>query len=172
MAKELTVQIEDIELAKDRTDTPTTQPAYTYEFPYWSNKENRHIIVTLNYPDGRKQTASIMDKDGTNPDYIKILEEFGEKVLDENTKEGIKRRDENIKKRLERQESNKTRARQEQLFGSKLESFEIPIIKDSKNTNLKKLIRKAKSPMEVNALTAILIREELILNGEIDNSST
>jgi len=47
---------------------------FVYKAPYWSNKEAKHIIVTLEYEDGRKSTASIQDKDGTNPDYIAILE--------------------------------------------------------------------------------------------------
>ena len=107
---------------------------FTYENPYWSNKDAKHMIVTLLYEDGRRSTASIQDKDGTNPDYQAILEEFGEEVLDKNTEEGVKRRDEQVKKRLERKETEAVRARQEQLFGAKLEAFEITAVKESKNT--------------------------------------
>jgi hypothetical protein len=134
---------------------------FVYKDPYWSNKEAKHMIVTLEYPDGRKSTASIQDKDGTNPDYKAVLEEFGEEVLDENTAEGVKRRDEQIKKRLERKETEVVRAKQEQLFGAKLQSFEIDAVKDSDNIKLKRLIRKAKSPMEVQAYTTILLMETM-----------
>jgi hypothetical protein len=99
--------------------------------------------------------------DGTNPDYKAILEEFGEEVLDKNTEEGIRRRDEGIKKRLQRKETEAVRAKQEQLFGAKLQAFEIEAVKDSSNIELKRLIRKAKSPMEVNAYTTILLMESL-----------
>ena len=51
--------------------------------------------------------------------------------------------------------------KQEMLFNSKLEAFEITAVKESKNTNLKRLIRKAKTPMEVNAYTTILLMESM-----------
>lgn len=133
---------------------------FVYKFPYWSNKEAKHMIVTLEYDDGRKSTASIQDKDGTNPDYIAILEEFGEEVIDANTEEGVKRRDEQIKKRLQRKETEAVRAKQEMLFGAKLQAFEIDKVKDSTNTELKRLIRKAKSPLEVQAYTTILLLDD------------
>ena len=99
--------------------------------------------------------------DGTNPDYKAILEEFGEETLDKNTQEGIRRRDEGVKKRLQRKETEAVRAKQEMLFGAKLQAFEIKAVKDSKNIELKRLIRKAKSPMEVQAYTTILLMETM-----------
>ena len=162
---------EKVVLEIDPTDISTVPEEikkrnFVYKDPYWSNKDAKHIIVTLEYKDGRKSTASIQDKDGTNPDYIAILEEFGEEVLDKNTEEGVKRRDEQIKKRLQRKETEAVRARQEQLFGAKLQAFEIGAVKESKNTNLKRLIRKANSPMEVQAYTTILLMETLDENKE------
>jgi|TARA_R110000744_G_scaffold135750_3_gene245254 hypothetical protein len=140
---------------------------YKFIDPYWSSKEHKHLIVTIEYPDGRKATASIQDKDGTNPDYSAVLEEYGEDVIDANTAEGVRRRDEHIKKRLQRREAEIVRAKQEQLFNVKLEAFEIPMLKSSKNNTLKKLVRKAKTPLEVQALTSILLAEELKLIGVI-----
>jgi len=143
------------------SDETNKKKNFVYKDPYWSNKEAKHMIVTLEYPDGRKSTASIQDKDGTNPDYKAVLEEFGEEVLDENTAEGVKRRDDQIKKRLERKETEAVRAKQEMLFGAKLQAFEIDAVKDSDNIKLKRLIRKAKSPMEVQAYTTILLMETM-----------
>lgn len=140
---------------------------YKFVFPYWSNKDAKHIMATIEYPNGTRATASIQDQDGKNPDYLRIMEEFGEEELDKNTADGIKRRDENIKKRNQRLESQKARARQEMLFNSKLESFEISAVKESKNTELKRLIRKAKTPMEVGAYTTILLMENLRDEGKI-----
>ena len=138
-----------------------TKPKPKYVFPYWSNKDTKHLIVTLEYPNGTKATASVQDIDGANPDYNAILEEFGEEQIDANTAEGIARRDDQIKKRLQRKESETIRAKQEQLFGAKLEAFEITAVKESKNTKLKRLIRKAKTPMEVSAYTTILLMESM-----------
>lgn len=140
---------------------PPKEKNFKYAAPYWSNKERKHIVVTLEYNDGRRATASVQDMDGTNPDYKAILEEFGEEQIDANTAEGVQRRDDQIKKRLQRKESEKIRAKQEMLFGAKLEAFEITAVKESNNTNLKRLIRKAKTPMEVNAYTTILLMESM-----------
>lgn len=137
------------------------KPKPKYIFPYWSNKDSKHLIVTLEYPNGTKATASVQDVDGNNPDYNAIIEEFGEEQIDANTAEGVARRDDQIKKRLQRKESEAIRAKQEQLFGAKLEAFEITAVKESKNTNLKRLIRKAKTPMEVTAYTTILLMESM-----------
>ena len=142
---------------------------FTYENPYWSNKDAKHMIVTLLYEDGRRSTASIQDKDGTNPDYQAILEEFGEETLDKNTEEGVKRRDEQVKKRLERKETEAVRARQEQLFGDKLQAFEISQVKESTNTHLKRLIRKAKSPLEVQTYTSFLLLDEMLADKEVED---
>ena len=58
------------------------------------------------------------------------------------------------------------------LFGAKLQAFEIELIKNSKNNTLKRLIRKAKSPLEVQALSSILISRELVLTGQLDEEAS
>ena len=112
MAKKKTslkVDLDDIQTV-DEKEIKTKK--FVYKDPYWSNKENKHIIVTLEYPDGRTATASIQDQDGSNPDYKAIIDEFGEELLDKNTEEGIRRRDEQVKKRLQRKEAESIRAKQ------------------------------------------------------------
>lgn len=136
-----------------------------YLFPYWSNKNNRHLIVTIKYPNGKESISSIMDKDGTNPDMIEILKQYTEDDIDKNTEEGLRRRNENIKRQMERRESQKARAKQEALFNAKLQAFEIDMIKNSKDVELKRKIRKSKNIMEVQAYATILLMKDLE-NGE------
>tara|TARA_X000000368_G_scaffold415645_1_gene407820 strand:+ start:267 stop:854 length:588 start_codon:yes stop_codon:yes gene_type:complete len=162
MANEKVVLEIDPKNIKTVQDETIKKRNFIYKDPYWSNKDAKHMIVTLEYPDGRKSTASIQDKDGTNPDYKAVLEEFGEEVLDKNTEEGVKRRDENIKKRLQRKETEAVRARQEALFNAKLQAFELDKVKGSTNISLKRLIRKAKSPLEVTAYTTILLLDDFM----------
>ena len=162
MANEKVVLEIDPKNIKTVQDETIKKRNFVYKDPYWSNKDAKHMIVTLECPDGRKSTASIQDKDGTNPDYKAVLEEFGEEVLDKNTEEGVKRRDENIKKRLQRKETEAVRARQEALFNSKLQAFELDKVKGSTNISLKRLIRKAKSPLEVTAYTTILLLDDFM----------
>ena len=149
------------------SDTSVTQvseeitPKKKYLNPYWSNKDNRHLIVTIEQPNGQHSLASIMDPDGTNPDMKAVLEQYTEEDIDTNTQEGLDRRNENIKRQMERRESQQARAKQEALFNCKLEAFEVDGIKNSKNTELKRMIRKSKSIMEVQAYATILLMKEL-----------
>lgn len=96
-----------------------------------------------------------------NADYDAIMEEYGEEELDRLT--ALVNDIESEK--LERHEEQKTirlnRMKQETLFNIKLEAFEIEIVKNSKNKELKKLIRKAKTPIEVQAYATILIQREM-----------
>ena len=136
-------------------------PKKKYLFPYWSNKENRHLIVTIENPNGQSNMASIMDPDGTNPDMKSVLEQYTEDEIDKNTQDGLDRRNENIKRQMERRESQMVRGKQEILFNCKLEAFEVDAIKNSKNTEMKRKIRKSKSIMEVQAYATILLMKEL-----------
>jgi hypothetical protein len=112
--------------------------------------------------------GSIMDPDDTNPDMKAVLEQYTEEEIDANTQEGLDRRNENIKQQMERRESQQVRARQEGLFNCKLEAFEVEAIKNSKNTELKRMIRKSKSVMEVQAYATILLMKELENGKEAD----
>ena len=149
------------------SDTSVTQvseeitPKKKYLNPYWSNKENRHLIVTIEMPNGQHSMASIQDPEGTNPDMKAVLEQYTEDEIDANTQEGLERRNENIKRQMERRESQAARSKQEALFNCKLEAFEVEAIKNSKNTELKRMIRKSKTIMEVQAYATILLMKEL-----------
>ena len=149
------------------SDTSVTQvseeitPKKKYLNPYWSNKDNRHLIVTIELANGQHSMASIQDPDGTNPDMKAVLEQYTEEEIDANTQEGLDRRNENIKRQMERRESQNARAKQEALFNCKLQAFEVDAIKNSKNTELKRMIRKSKSIMEVQAYATILMMKEL-----------
>ena len=147
-------------------DTPVElvsaeKPKKKYLNPYWSNKDNRHLIVTIEMPNGQHSMASIQDPEGTNPDMKAVLEQYTEDEIDANTQEGLDRRNENIKRQMERRESQAARAKQEALFNCKLEAFEVEAIKNSKNTELKRMIRKSKTIMEVQAYATILMMKEL-----------
>lgn len=151
----------NVPVDSDVTLDESTKPQKEYLNPYWSNKENRHLIVTIKFPNGKTQRASVQDKDGTNPDMKEILKVYTEEDIDANTQKGLDARNEKIKKSAERKESQKARAKQEALFGAKLEMFEIDAVKNSKNTNMKRKIRKAKTIPEAQAYCTILLMGEL-----------
>lgn len=132
----------------------------TIENPYWSNKENQHLIVEFVYPEtGKRVTASIMN-DGNNRDYDEVMKKFSIEQIDANTKKRIDDRNKRIEQNIERQKVDKTRMQQEQLFAAKLDAFDIEAVKTSTNRELKSKIRKAKNLMEVTAFTVMLLMQE------------
>ena len=161
----------DLSVSLDTSVTQVSEeitPKKKYLNPYWSNKDNRHLIVTIELANGQHSMASIQDPDGTNPDMKAVLEQYTEEEIDANTQEGLDRRNENIKRQMERRESQQARAKQEALFNCKLEAFEVEAIKNSKNAEMKRMIRKSKSIMEVQAYATILLMKELENGKEAD----
>ena len=87
-----------------------------------------------------------------NKDFDAIMEEFAPEVLDENLKLYEEHVDEQRQKEDEAREVHINRVKQETLFEMKLEAFESDLIKNSKDKELKKMIRKAKTLIEVQSL--------------------
>ena len=94
--------------------------------------------------------------------------ELREEILDQNSTEEI---DEFTEQRLERhknqreatikkQQDQNEAKRLEDLFNYKLQTFEIPEIKESTNRKLKAKIRKAKNVVEMSAYATILLMEK------------
>lgn len=161
----------DLSVSLDTSVTQVSEeitPKKKYLNPYWSNKDNRHLIVTIELANGQHSMASIQDPEGTNPDMKAVLEQYTEEEIDANTQKGLERRNENIKRQMERRESQQARAKQEALFNCKLEAFEVEAIKNSKNAEMKRMIRKSKSIMEVQAYATILLMKELENGKEAD----
>ena len=96
-----------------------------------------------------------------NADYDAIMEEYGEEEVDRLTALVNDIESEKLERHEEQKIIQLNRMKQETLFNIKLEAFEIEIVKNSKNKELKKLIRKAKTPLEVQAYTTILIQKEM-----------
>lgn len=135
-----------------------------YKNPRWLDKENRRIwceiLVADKYHPANINVGNISEG-LVNKDFEAIMEEFGEEVVDENTKIFEEEQNQQIERDQENKEVLFNRMKQETLFEMKLEAFEIDLIKESDNKELKKLIRKAKSILEVQAYSTILIQEEL-----------
>jgi len=134
-----------------------------YKNPVWLDKENRSMQAEILF--GDKYTPAIINagpasEGKVNKDYDAIIEMFGEQEIDKLTqiKEDEKQLD--VERRLAQEEVHKNRIKQEALFNMKLEAFEIPEVKDSEEKELKKMIRKAKTIIEVNAYTTILLWRE------------
>jgi hypothetical protein len=135
-----------------------------YKHPYFLDKSVRsmkaEILVAGEYQEciinaGAPETGYV------NADYDAIMEEYGEEELDRLTALVNDIESEKLERHEEQKIIQLNRMKQETLFNIKLEAFEIEIVKNSKNKELKKLIRKAKTPLEVQAYATILIQKEM-----------
>lgn len=131
------------------------------KFPYWSRDDRTQVICQFHYEDGAMLEASVMDTEEGNPDWKEIMETFTIEEIDETTnrmkEEAVAQEEKKRKEDEERKERMKTDA----LFAMKLEAFEIPLVRESKNRELKAKIRKSRNAVEVNAYTTILLMEAM-----------
>jgi adenylate kinase family enzyme len=104
-----------------------------------------------------------------NTDFAELIEVLGEDLITKNTEQRLKRKAaEKEEKRVRDIEHEKARAL-EKLFGYKMEAFEVEEIKKCKNRKLKAKLRRAKSKIEVN-LYSMMILQEHIANEEKENA--
>lgn len=106
------------------------------------------------------------NSDGSeNADFKEAVEFLGTDKIDESTQDRLARKsaeaDLDKQKKLEHERAKKL----ERLFEYKLETFEIPEIKDSKNRQLKSRLRRSRSIPEVN-LYAMMIIQDAIANEQ------
>jgi len=141
-----------------------------YRNPVWQDKKRRHLVCEMLQGNGEYSVAHVIagpeSEGGVNQDYDAIVEQFGIEGLDQRTqihKDGQKKQQ---ARRREQEEQKFQRQKQEILFNMKLEIFEIDLVKKSKNKELKKLIRKAKSPIEAQAYATILMQSEYAADVE------
>ena len=119
------------------------------------------ILVGQSYRPSQINVGNI--KEGlVNKDFDAVMEMFTEEEIDELTEAHKDVVLEQEEKDAEQREVHRNRVMQEALFNMKLEAFEIEAIKNSQNKEIKKLIRKAKTQLEVQAWVTILIQQEAL----------
>lgn len=125
--------------------------------PRWGNDEKTQILATFKYDDGRELIASITNvADTLNPDWKEIMDTFGTDLLDQNTGDALENHMKRKAERAERNKMDQERAQKEALFNLKAEAFDMEIVKNSKNRDVKNKIRRAATPTEVLVYTALL----------------
>jgi len=141
-----------------------------YKNPIWQNKDNRHIVCEILQANGEYALCHVVagpeSEGGVNLDYDNIISEFGIEDLDVRTSEHKKIKEQRLITEKEEAEAKQMRMKQEVLFNMKLEAFENDLIQSSEDKDLKKLIRKSKTPIEVQAYATILIQRELEKNAK------
>ena len=95
-----------------------------------------------------------------NPDWKQIYREFTHEDIKANTKVKADAHHANQAVKAAEDKANLDKAKNEALFAAKVDSFEIPEIKASKNRALKSKVRKATNMIEIMAYSAAIILEE------------
>lgn len=135
---------------------------------FWETdaKDKLNCILEMEDDVGRV-TRQVMllnrvDKDG-NPNELfdEVIASVGEDNVDKETTERVTRKgaeeEEEKQRELEHQKARKL----EKLFNYKLEAFEVDEIKASKNRKLKGKLRRAKSRIEVDLYSILILQESL-----------
>ena len=137
--------------------------AKTISNPHYSDDSQQIIVCDFIFEDGSSSTVSVANTppgEEDNPDWTQISNEFTDSEIKENTHrviedaQGVRATD--IAALAEQQSTLKN----ETVFASKVEAFDMPEIKASKNRALKSKIRKATNLVEILAYSAAIILEE------------
>ena len=132
----------------------------TIKNPYWGNNEKTQVMCEFHFENGPIQTAAVTQTKEGNPDWEEIFDNFTPEQIDKLTKNVLAEAREEHEKRKQMQRDDVERMKVDALFQAKLDTFEIDIIKNSKNRQLKSRIRKAKTLIEVTAFASALIALE------------
>lgn len=126
--------------------------------PRWGNQEKTHIIAGFRYDDGKEVVASITNVPGAppNPDWIEIMETIGEAGVDANSKKELAGHMKRKQAASERRAIEAERHAREALFTVKAEIFDMDVVKNSTNRDIKNKIRRATTINEAQIYAAVL----------------
>ena len=139
-----------------------------WKHPFWETAAKDRVTVRLNitHTDGSFTTTvarvSKYDDNGkVSSDWEEVLEQNTLEQIDKFTEDRLERHRQRREGEIKRQEEKNESKRLEELFNVKLQTFEIPEIKESTNRKLKSKIRKSKNVVELNAYATILLMESM-----------
>lgn len=135
---------------------------------FWENEKKELLnCISIDYDDDGKEIRQVhklrkLTTEGKeNPLFKDCIAFLGEEAIDKETKERIERKNQERDLAKTKAEQKNRAQRLEGLFQYKLEIFEIPEIKASKNRTLRSKLRRSKSVPEAN-LYAMMIMKEML----------
>jgi hypothetical protein len=140
--------------------------------PYWTSNLKNQVVCKFKYAEGGIVTASVSQTSEGNPDWDEIFANFTIEQIDNNT---VKRLARHREVKLSREMEDQRRGdnmRREALFMAKSDAFEIELIRNSTNTQLKSRLRKATSIIEVTVLASLIAAETYNIQNAINNETT
>jgi len=138
---------------------------------FWETPQKQILNAISETTEGNKDVRQVhkinkLNEDGTeNELFNEVVEFLGEDLIDESSKRRLEKKQAEAEMEKEKQLEQERAKKLEKLFEYKLETFEVPEIKESKNRLLKSKLRRSKSIPEVN-LYAMMIVKDTIDNAE------
>ena len=135
---------------------------------FWETDQKNELNCILELEDdvGRVTRQQMFlrrfEKNGDeNELFNEVVDAIGEARIDEETEARVVRKKaEAEESKIREDEHNKAR-KLEKLFNYKLEAFEVEEIKNSKNRKLKAKLRRAKSKIEVDMYSIMILQDQL-----------
>lgn len=135
---------------------------------FWETDEKKELNCILELEDdvGRVTRQQMFlhrhNKDGSENDlFNEVVEALSEQRIDEETEDRVVRKKAEAEEEKIREEEHQKARKLEKLFNYKLEAFEVEEIKNSKNRKLKAKLRRAKSKIEVDMYSIMILQEQL-----------
>lgn len=142
---------------------------------FWETEEKKELNCILELEDdvGRVTRQQMFlhrhDKDGSeNELFNEVIDALGEDAVDRETTDRVVRKKAQVEEEKLREDEHQKARKLEKLFNYKLEAFEVEEIKNSKNRKLKAKLRRAKSRIEVDMWSIMILQDQLQLEAETD----
>ena len=138
---------------------------------FWETPQKQILNAISETTEGNRDVRQVhkinkLNEDGTeNELFNEVVQFLGEDSIDESSKRRLEKKQAEAEMEKEKQLEQERAKKLEKLFEYKLETFEVPEIKESKNRLLKSKLRRSKSIPEVN-LYAMMIVKDTIDNAE------
>jgi len=135
---------------------------------YWETEEKKELNCILELEDdvGRVTRQQMFlhrhDKDGSeNELFNEVIDDIGEEIIDKSTEDRVVRKKAEVEEESIREEEHNKARKLEKLFNYKMEAFEVEDIKNCKNRKLKAKLRRAKSKIEVDLYSIMILQDQL-----------
>jgi len=142
---------------------------------FWESDEKKELNCILELEDdvGRVTRQQMflhrVNKDGSeNELFNEVIDALGEDAVDRETTDRVSRKKAQVEEEKLREDEHQKARKLEKLFNYKLEAFEVEEIKNSKNRKLKAKLRRAKSRIEVDMWSIMILQDQLKLEAETD----
>jgi wyosine [tRNA(Phe)-imidazoG37] synthetase (radical SAM superfamily) len=138
------------------------------ENAFWETEAKKEVncILELEDDQGRITRQQMFlqrtDKDGSeNELFNEVIEALGEDAIDAETVDRVTRKSAEVEEEKMREDEHQKARKLEKLFNYKMEAFEVEEIKNSKNRKLKAKLRRAKSKIEVDMYSIMILQDQL-----------